>query len=197
MKQQHKSANGEIHLARTLGIPEVALLGVGALLGGGIFTLLGTAAGFAGGGLVFAMLLGSGIAFINLNAYIALATTFPGAGGGYQWVRAGLGDINGFLSGWCSWMASAVACALYAVSFGFFLEEFLFGYIRLSHGALGVEMWKIIFTASVILIFGFINYRGVKLSGKVGGIITVTILAILGAFIAFGAKEIVFAPELF
>lgn len=197
MERQQKSANTEIHLARTLGIPEVALLGIGALLGGGIFTLLGTAAGLAGGGLVLAMLLGSGIALINLNSYVALATTFPAAGGGYRWIRAGLGDLNGFLSGWCSWMASAVACALYAVSFGFFLEEFIFGYVELSHAGLSGAAWKLIFTAGIILIFGFINYRGVKLSGKVGGAIAVTILAILGVFILFGAKEIAFVPELF
>ena len=105
-KQVHEKA---IELARTLGIPEVVLLGIGALFGGGVFTLLGTAGGLAGGGLVFAMLLGSLIAFINLNAYVALATTFPQAGGGYHWVKDGLGDLSGFLSGWCSWMASSVA----------------------------------------------------------------------------------------
>src|SRR3990167_737303 len=98
MEQKNKSTTGELRLARTLGIPEVALLGIGALLGGGIFTLLGHAAGLAGGGLVLAMLLGSAIAFINLNSYIALATTFPAAGGGYHWVTNGLGPVQGFRS---------------------------------------------------------------------------------------------------
>src|SRR3989338_7827092 len=112
MQNQRQQKTPEIQLARTLGIPEVTLLGIGALLGGGIFTLLGHAAGLAGGGLVFSMLLGSAIAFINLNSYIALATTFPAAGGGYHWVTSGLGPVQGFLSGWFSWMASAVACSL-------------------------------------------------------------------------------------
>ena len=189
MKQQHRSTNSEIHLARTLGIPEVVLLGIGALLGGGIFTLLGSAAGLAGGGLVFAMLIGAGISFINLNAYVALATTFPRAGGGYQWVREGLGDLNGFLSGWCSWMASAVACSLYAVSFGFFAQQLFFGYLHIPHGFLSDASWEILFTVLVILLFGFINYRGVKLSGKIGGAISIVILAILGAFILLGGKH--------
>lgn len=198
MKQQNKPANtnGEIHLARTLGIPEVVLLGIGALIGGGIFTLLGDAAGLSGGGLVFAMLIGAGISFINLNAYVALATTFPRAGGGYQWVREGLGNLNGFLSGWCSWMASAVACALYAVSFGFFAQQLFFDYWGVPHDMLSGATWEMIFTVSVICIFGLINYRGVKLSGKIGGAIALIILAILAAFIAFGGKQMLLHPSL-
>lgn len=193
-RKHTQEENGEIALAKTLGIPEVSLLGVGALLGGGIFTLLGHAAGFAGGGLVLAMFIGSAIAFINLNAYIALATTFPAAGGGYHWVRAGLGDINGFLSGWCSWMASAVACALYAVSFGLFAEELFFGYLELPRGALSPSEWQSVFTSGVVVLFGLVNYRGVRLSGRVGGVLAITILGILAAYIGFGARSILEAP---
>lgn len=189
MKQQHKSTNGEIHLARTLGIPEVALLGIGALLGGGIFTLLGPASGLAGGGLVLSMLIGAFISFINLNAYIALATTFPEAGGGYNWVRDGLGSIQGFLAGWFSWMAHAVACSLYAVSFGMIAEEFFFHLLKFPEAVFGSGTWVTIFTVTAILFFGLINYRGVKLSGKIGGVIVIAILAFLGVFLIFGLKQ--------
>src|SRR3990167_8120327 len=71
---------GEVKLARTLGLGSIVLLGVGALLGGGIFTLLGPAAGLAGPGLFLAMILGRRVAFLNLQMYIALGTTFPEAG---------------------------------------------------------------------------------------------------------------------
>ncbi|MDO8521351.1 MAG: amino acid permease [bacterium] len=196
MKQQQKSTNSELRLARTLGIPEVALLGIGALLGGGIFTLLGHAAGLAGPGLVFAMLLGSGIAFINLNSYIALATTFPAAGGGYHWVTSGLGPVQGFLSGWFSWMASAIACSLYAVSFGIIAEEFFFDFLELSRGVWSSGEWSIAFTVGAVVLFGMINYRGVKLSGKIGGAIVLAILALLGAFLLFGLKQAAFHPDL-
>ena len=189
MKEQNKSANGGIQLARTLGIPEVALLGIGALLGGGIFTLLGHAAGLAGGGLVLSMILGSAIAFINLNSYIALATTFPVAGGGYHWVTSGLGPVQGFLSGWFSWMASAIACSLYAVSFGIIAEEFLFDFLEFSRGGLSSGVLSILFTLGAVVLFGLINYRGVKLSGKIGGVIVIVILALLAAFFVFGFKQ--------
>lgn len=179
-------------LLRTLGIPDVAFLGIGALLGGGIFSLLGAAAGLAGGGLVVAMLLGSAIAFINLNAYVALATTFPEAGGGYKWVREGLGDLSGFLSGWFSWFASAVACALYAVSFGFFSETLLFDIADVARGPYAPEEWRLFFAAGITLLFGAVHYRGVKFSGRVGAAVTVTVLVILAAYVLFGAKRIAF-----
>ena len=196
MQNQRQVKTPELQLARTLGIPEVVLLGVGALLGGGIFTLLGAATGLAGGGLVFAILLGSAIAFINLNAYVALATTFPQAGGGYHWVKDGLGDLPGFLSGWCSWMASSVACALYAVSFGYFMHEFVFEFLGLPLQGISVETWEMFFTIGIITLFGVINYRGVAFSGKVGGAIALSTLGILGVYIMYGMKHMILTPAL-
>ncbi len=186
---KHRKDLPPIALARSMGTPGVALLGIGALLGGGIFTLLGHAAGLAGGGLVFAMLIGAGISFINLNAYIALATTFPEAGGGYNWVGDGLGPIQGFLAGWFSWMAHAVACALYAVSFGIIAEEFFFHFLKWQTFDFSSSAWTLFFTVASILFFGAINYRGVKLSGKIGGVIVCIILFLLGGFLIFGLKH--------
>ena len=199
MPRKHENQNIKIPvtLSRTLGVWEVTLLGIGALLGGGIFTLLGHAAGLAGGGLIFAILLGALISFLNLNSYVSLATTFPAAGGGYHWVREGLGDMQGFLSGWFSWMASSVACSLYAISFGLFAFEFVFSLIGLPLLGVSQESWKIIFTVFIILLFGLINYRGVALSGKIGGWISLSILSILILYILFGFKKIGSAPEVF
>src|SRR3989339_445754 len=114
----------EVKLGRTLGLGSIILLGVGALLGG-VVTLLGPAAGLAGPGLFLSMLLGAVLAFLNLQMYIALGTTFPEAGGGYLWVRKGLGEFQGFLAGWISWFAHAAACGVYALSFGFYAHQFL------------------------------------------------------------------------
>ncbi|MBI2048067.1 MAG: amino acid permease [Parcubacteria group bacterium] len=183
----------EITLSRTWGVGRVTFLGLGALLGGGIFTLIGHAAGLAGGGLVLAILLGAVISFLNLNAYVSLATTFPQAGGGYTWVKAGLGNIQGFLSGWFSFMASAVACALYAVSFGIFAREFiaLFGPIPFFENK---EAWGIVFTVSIIIIFGLVHRRGVGFSGTAGVLVTSSILTILVLYILFGIKNLFEVP---
>ena len=165
-------------------------------MGGGIFTLLGHAAGLAGGGLVLSMILGAFIAFLNLNSYVALATTFPEAGGGYLWVREGISDAQGFLSGWFSWMAHSVACSLYAASFGVFMAEFLFSLLKIPLYGFSYGAWQLIFSVAVILIFGLVNLRGVSLSGKVGGYVSLVILAILAAYLLFGFRKIFFAPEI-
>lgn len=183
----------EVSLARTLGLGSIILLGVGALLGGGIFTLLGPAAGLAGPGLFLAMLLGAGVAFLNLQMYIALGTTFPEAGGGYLWVKKGLGNFQGFLAGWMRWFAHSAAAGLYALSFGFYAFEFLKIVFRdgFSWELLSVE--KII-GSSVVIILGYVQWRGSKTSERTGNIIAVLLLAALALFIIFGAIKVAGEP---
>src|SRR3989344_2444018 len=90
-------------LAKNVGVIMVLLLGVGALLGGGVFTLLGPAIAFAGPAIIIALGLNALLAFLNLQMYASLATTLPEAGGGNRWVKFGLGDFQGFIAGWISW----------------------------------------------------------------------------------------------
>lgn len=184
-----------VSLARTLGPGSIILLGIGALLGGGIFTLLGPAAGLAGPALFLAMLIGAGVAFLNLQMYLALGTTFPEAGGGYLWVRKGLGNFQGFLAGWLSWFAHAAACGLYALSFGFYAREL----IKAAGPSwpLGLEFFlnEKIIAVVVILIFGYINWRGSKTTGFAGNFITVALLTVLFFFIAFGVYRIFILPS--
>ncbi len=184
---------GEVKLARTLGLGSIILLGVGALLGGGIFTLLGPAAGLAGPGLFLAMLLGAGVAFLNLQMYIALGTTFPEAGGGYLWVSKGLGKFQGFLAGWMSWFAHSAAAGLYALSFGFYAYEL----VKIVTGNdFGLELFSIekIVGALVVLVFGYFQWKGAKTSGQAGNVIAVFLLVILGLFIVFGAFKVFTEP---
>src|SRR3989338_2948503 len=186
-----------VTLARTLGPGSIILLGIGSLLGGGIFTLLGPAAGLAGPGLFLAMIFGAGIAFLNLQMYLALGTTFPEAGGGYLWVKKGLGNFQGFLAGWLSWFAHAAACGVYALSFGFYAHEFLkiIGFtLKLNTEWLSNEK---LLAVLVILIFGYLNWRGTQTTGQAGNYITVGLLGILGLFILFGSYKIATLPNPF
>ena len=184
-----------VTLARTLGPGSIILLGIGSLLGGGIFTLLGPAAGLAGPGLFLAMILGAGVAFLNLQMYLALGTTFPEAGGGYLWVRKGLGNFQGFLAGWLSWFAHAAACGVYALSFGFYAHQFL--KIVGFNLNLNLEFFsnEKIIAAIVILIFGYLNWRGTQTTGQAGNYITSGLLGILFLFILFGAYKILASPQ--
>jgi len=186
----------EVKLARTLGLGSIILLGIGALLGGGIFTLLGPAAGLAGPGLFLAMLLGGGVAFLNLQMYIALGTTFPEAGGGYVWIKKGLGYFQGFLAGWLDWFAHTAAGGLYAISFGYYLYEAI--KIGWTH-FLADFQWnqntiaKIAATV-VIAFFGYLNWRGTRFSGRAGNLITAGLVAILLSFVIFGGVKMAQSP---
>lgn len=183
----------EVKLARTLGLGSIILLGVGALLGGGIFTLLGPAAGLAGPGLFLSMLLGAGVAFLNLQMYIALGTTFPEAGGGYLWVRKGLGNFQGFLAGWLSWFAHSAAAGLYALSFGYYAFEIIKIVARDDWGWELLALEKILGIA-VVVILGYLQWRGAKTSGATGNIFAFVLLGILGLFIVFGGIKIFTEP---
>lgn len=189
---------GEVKLARTLGVSSIILLGVSALIGGGIFSLLGPAAGLSGPALFMAMILGGFVAFLNLQTYIALGTTFPETGGGYLWVRKGLGPFQGFLAGWFSWFAHAAAAGLYALSLGYFIYQIIsivwtyFGDFHLN------QFFVIKISATLaIIILGYFNWKGVRTSSRAGNFITIVLLGILSLFIIFGALEIAQSPAPF
>ncbi|RLG70899.1 MAG: amino acid transporter, partial [Methanobacteriota archaeon] len=77
----------ETRLSRDLGLLEVTMIGVGAMIGAGIFVLTGIAAGLAGPALMLAFALNGVICFLTAMAYAELGSTFPEAGGGYIWVK--------------------------------------------------------------------------------------------------------------
>jgi amino acid transporter/nucleotide-binding universal stress UspA family protein len=175
----------QVALARTLGPSSITMMGIGCLIGGGIFTLLGPAAGLAGPGLFIAMLVGSAVAFLNLQMYLALGTTFPEAGGGYLWVRKGLGNFQGFLAGWFSWFAHAAACGVYALSLAFYAREILNFFGAADFGLSPAAIQKVL-AVVVVVFFGYLNWRGSKSMGSAGNVITGSLLAILGLFIISG-----------
>ena len=182
-------------LSRDLSLFSVTMIGVGAMIGAGIFVLTGIAAGIAGPAVILAFLLNGIVAFFTASAYAELGGSIPEAGGGYLWVKNTLPQPSGFLAGWMSWMAHSVACALYATGFGAYFVEVLsdlkFG-IPLPYGILKKTLAVI-----VVLIFTYINYRGAKETGRAGNIVTVLKVAILFVFVLLGVKIIFAEPVRF
>jgi amino acid transporter len=175
----------EVTLSRDLGLFDVTMIGVGAMIGAGIFVLTGLAAGAAGPALVLAFFLNGIIATLTAMAYAELGSAFPEAGGGYLWVKEALGGTQGFLGGWMSWFAHAVAGSLYALAFGSFAAEF-YHLVGLPAFGLSSGVIKLIFTSLIIIAFTYLNYRGASETGTVGNIVTVTKVIILSFFCAFG-----------
>jgi amino acid transporter/nucleotide-binding universal stress UspA family protein len=175
----------EIRLAREMTVFSVTMIGVGAMIGAGIFVLTGIAAGVAGPALILVFLLNGLVTLFTAMAYAELGSCFHDAGGGYLWIKEGLPQPNGFLSGWMSWFAHAVACSLYALGFGAYAGHVLnegFG-VDVSHWPISVDKILAVFAC---LLFAYINFRGASETGKMGNIVTLAKVAIIGLFIAFG-----------
>ena len=182
----HKKTS--VGLSRDLSLFSVTMIGVGAMIGAGIFVLTGIAAGVAGPAIILAFLLNGIVALFTASTYAELGGSIPEAGGGYLWVKESLPQPSGFLSGWMSWMAHSVACSLYAVGFGAYFGEMLLEFeIPLFFSP---EITKKILAVLVVIIFTYINYKGAKETGKAGNIVTLLKIFILLLFIALGAKII-------
>ncbi len=184
----------EITLSRTLGLVDITMIGVGAMIGAGIFVLTGIAAGEAGPALVLAFLLNGIVTSFTAMSYAELGSCFPEAGGGYLWVKQGLGGTQGFLAGWMSWFAHAVACSLYGLGFGRFAVEIVGLFNPAIHES--AHMWTLIFMVAIVILFAFINFRGASETGLVGNVVTIAKVIILGVFILFGIAAMIRRPDL-
>jgi amino acid transporter/nucleotide-binding universal stress UspA family protein len=175
----------KVTLSRDLGLFTITMIGVGGMIGAGIFVLTGIAAGVAGPALVLAFFLNGLVTLLTAMAYAELGSAFPEAGGGYLWVKEGLGGAQGFLAGWMSWFAHAVAGSLYALAFGRFASELLV-MAGVSTLGLSVDQMSLALMTLIIILFTAINYRGASETGTVGNIVTMTKVTILGLFVVFG-----------
>ena len=189
-----KKFDTEVHLSREMSLLDVTLIGVGAMIGAGIFVLTGIAAGVAGPALILAFGLNGIVTVFTAMAYAELGSCFHDAGGGYLWVKEGLPKWNGFLAGWMSWFAHAVACSLYALGFGAYFDEVFkeFGIHLANWGFFSPQKVLALVTAAI---FAYINYRGASETGKVGNLVTISKIIILSIFIAFGLNIIFKNPN--
>ncbi|MFB6121609.1 MAG: amino acid permease [Halobacteriaceae archaeon] len=190
----------ETELSRDMSLFDITFIGVGAMIGAGVFALTGFAAGLAGPALTLAFLLNGFVALFTAVSYAELGAAFPEAGGGYLWVKEALVDPNGFYAGWMSWFAHAVACSLYAVTFGVFLTEFLIYGTSLTHefllfGVLTPGLLEKVLAVLMVALFAYINFRGAEETGKAGVVVTGIKVVILGVFVAFGILATLNTPQ--
>jgi amino acid transporter/nucleotide-binding universal stress UspA family protein len=185
-----KNFDTEVRLAREMSTLDATLIGVGAMIGAGIFVLIGIAAGVAGPALIISFILNGLIAFLTAMSYAELGSCFHDAGGGYLWVKEGLPKWNGFISGWMSWFAHAVACSLYALGFGAYFQHVL-GEFSITMPQWGFFSPQKILAASTAILFAYVNFRGASETGKIGNLVTITKIIILLIFIGFGLELII------
>jgi amino acid transporter/nucleotide-binding universal stress UspA family protein len=193
MAEEQRDFKPQHHaLSRDLGLFPVTMIGVGAMIGAGIFVLTGIAAGVAGPALLLVFLLNGAIALLTAMSYAELGASLPTAGGGFSWVRESLGGVHGFMGAWMSWFAHATACSLYVLGFGYYFAEALHS---LGLGDVLGGFTQKGLAVLVAAIFAYVNYRGASETATLGGVITVLKVGILMVFVLSGVLVIAGTPD--
>ena len=170
------SPDAEIKFSRELGLLEATTLGVGAMIGAGIFILSGMAAGIAGPAATLSYVLCGLMTLFTALSYSELSSSIPLAGGGYTFVHQGIGGYIAFLCGWALIFGSVVACALYALGFAEHFNPLVDLVIKVSP--------SVKFSAfAIALLLLLVNIKGTKESGKTQNFFTIAKVAMLIVFI--------------
>jgi amino acid transporter/nucleotide-binding universal stress UspA family protein len=171
---------GDEELAKDLGLLSALTIGIGTMIGAGIFVLPGVAASTAGPVVVVSFVVGGLIALVNALSVSELGTAMPKAGGGYYYVNRALGPLFGSIAGLGDWMGLAFASAFYSIGFGQYLTTLLPvpGVLFLSDIQVGALVAGLIFVG--------VNYVGAKETGGVQTVIVTILLAILALFAVQG-----------
>jgi len=150
-------------LARRLGLSDAVLIGLGSMLGAGVFVAYAPAAAAAGSWLLLSLLLASVVAYANATASARLAAVYPESGGTYVYGREQLSPFWGYLAGWAFVAGKLSSCAAMAWTIGV--------YALPDHAR-----WVAV--ASVVLVAA-ISYRGITKSAKVTRLIVAIVVTAL------------------
>ena len=175
----------EEELAKDLGPLAALTIGVGTMIGAGIFVLPGDAILRAGSFASVAFILGGVIAMFTALSASELGTAMPRSGGAYYYVNHALGPLLGSVAGWANWLGLAFASAFYMVGFGRYISR-IFGVSgTIGIGPIGLNVVTI---AALVggAFFVFINYVGAKETGRLQNVIVVLLVAILAVFTLLG-----------
>lgn len=182
-----------ISLSRNLGLFSATMIGIGGMIGAGIFALTGIAAGISGSSVALVFILNGLLTLPTAMAYAELSSSLPRAGGGYAIIQEGMGGANGFLAGWMSLFAYIAAGALYALAFARFATKswLLLGLPGLG---LGPDALAGVFTAAIVLAFTGINVLGATEAARVGNIVTLAKVLVLCLFVLAGLSALGHEP---
>ncbi|MFD8464868.1 APC family permease [Streptomyces cyaneofuscatus] len=161
------ASGGPDGLQRRLGVPDAVMIGLGSMIGAGIFAALAPAARAAGSGLLIGLALAAVVAYCNATSSARLAVLYPESGGTYVYGRERLGDFWGYLAGWAFVVGKTASCAAMALTVGTYLWP------GQAHA---------VAVAAVIVLTG-VDYTGVQKSALLTRAIVVTVLAVLSAVV--------------
>jgi len=155
-------------LARRLKTTDAVIIGLGAMIGAGVFAAPGPAAAAAGTWMLAGLALAALAAYANATSSAQLAALYPEAGGTYVYARERLGDYWGFLAGWSFVVGKTASLAAMALTFGAYVREDL-------ARPLGI---------GAVVVMAVVNYRGVEKTARLTRIIVALVLAALAVVVA-------------
>jgi APA family basic amino acid/polyamine antiporter len=115
---EHPADPAPSRLARKLGTFDAVTVGLGSMVGAGVFSAIGPATRAAGNAAVVGLLVAAAVAYCNATSSAALAALYPESGGAYVYGRKRLGALWGFLAGWGFVVGKVASCAAMALTFG-------------------------------------------------------------------------------
>jgi len=178
----------EEDLAKDLGPLAALTIGVGTMIGAGIFVLPGLAIEQAGSLAVAAFVLGGVIALFTAMSASELGTAMPRSGGAYYYVNHALGPLFGSIAGWANWLGLAFASAFYMYGFGDYMSQIVGIEGTYGVGPLQITAVKLIALAGAAF-FTMVNYVGAKETGRLQNVIVVVLVAILTVFTITGSLQ--------
>jgi APA family basic amino acid/polyamine antiporter len=155
-------------LSRRLGTFDAVTLGLGSMIGAGVFAAFGPAARAAGNGLFVGLAVAALVAYCNATSSAQLAAIYPESGGTYVYGRKRLGAYWGFLAGWGFVTGKLASCAAMAMTFGSYAAPSLAR--PLAVGA--------------VVSLTAVNYRGVQKTAALTRLIVVAVLIALAVVVA-------------
>ncbi len=167
-------------LERTLGLKAALSIGVGTMVGAGIFVFPGIAAGYAGPAAMISFALAGLIALLVATSTAELATAMPESGGAYYYVSRTFGSLAGFVIGISQWIGLVFASAFYLSGFGQYA-------IDLLHKA-GFELGDpvILIASGTALLLTVINLVGTEKAGQLQNRVVIVLTFLLSLLFGYG-----------
>ncbi|MEV0930456.1 APC family permease [Streptomyces phaeochromogenes] len=154
-------------LKRTLGVGDAVVIGLGSMVGAGIFAALGPAARAAGSGLLLGLGIAAVVAYCNATASARLAARYPASGGTYVYGRERLGEFWGYLAGWSFVVGKTSSCAAMALTVGAYVWP------EQAHAV----------AVGAVVVLTAVNYGGVQKSAWLTRAIVAVVLGILASVV--------------
>lgn len=161
-------------LARRLGTRDAVVIGLGSMIGAGVFAAFGPAAKVAGTGLLIGLAIAAVIAYCNATASAQLAAVYPTSGGTYIYGRERLGPWWGFTAGWGFVVGKTASCAAMALTFA-------------TYAIPGPSWVQRIVAVAGVLALTAMNYRGVTKTATLTRIlVTLTLISLIVVVVGIG-----------